>query len=305
MSGQPASSFRLGAAQLLERFQALREATAWREPPVVTEAGLRLIRDLAASPEGPGPVDEHLRPELERLARAGLADASGSLHASGQVFADTMRWSNVQVEIEVAAGQSVRAWKSWLGYERAIVLGQPSPAITAHDTPRGVAGRQPLTLSEYSLQVVTPGWVPVDALHWLGFWPRTSPGRGPCQLPLPALLRRVTDPATPPPRDDPDVTRLWAQPLQMCAVTAEPAGDRVLLLDSASTGVWMLATGGEDAGGTAPADETGPVTLTPLPPRAIWRLLLTLTVHAVTSLSARPPGPSSATSLAPGGSRSS
>jgi hypothetical protein len=119
------------------------------------------------------------------------------------------------------------------------------------------------------------------------------------------LLRRVADPATPPPRDDPDITRLWDQPLQMWAVTAEPAGDHILLLDSARTGVWILATGGEGTRGAGPADGTGTVTLTPVPPRALWRLFLALTIRAVTPSSAGPADPPSDTSLSPGGPRSS
>lgn len=303
MNSQPGRSFQLSDTERLERFQSLREATARREPAVITEAGLRLIREQALSPGCPEWVDEGVRPELERLARAGIADADGSLRAAGKLFLDMMRWSNVQVQIEVGAGQSVRAWKSWLADERAIVLAQSSPAITAEDTAHGIAGRQPLTLSEYTLQVVTPGWVPVDALHWLGFGPQTH-SRSPCQLPLSALLRRVTDPRTPPPRDDPDIARLWDQPMQMCAVTAEPAGGRVLLLDSARTGVWMLATEGEDAGGASSAQDAGTVTLTPLSPRSIWQLLLTRTVNAAGSHSACAPGTSSATSSVTGGSRS-
>ncbi|MDR0345117.1 MAG: hypothetical protein LBI49_18795 [Nocardiopsaceae bacterium] len=303
MNAQPGDPSRLSGTQRRDRFQALREATAQREPPVITEAGLRLIRDLAATPQPAEPADGQLHPELEQLAQAGLADASGNMHAGGKAFLDTVRWSNAHLEIEVAAGQSVRAWKSWLGQEHAVVLAQSSPAIAPGNTPHDVAGRQPLTLSHYTLQLVTPGWVPVDALHWLGSRPQTPPGH-PCQLPLSPLLRRVTDPAVPPPRDDPDITRLWDQPLQMWAVTAEPAGDHLLLLDSAATGVWMLATGSEGTRGARPTDGTGTVTLTPLPARALWRLLLVLTVRAVSPPGARPADASSDTSPSPGGSRS-
>lgn len=259
----------------------LRHATARHEPPVVTEAGLRLLRDLAVSPEPLGP-------ELERLVQAGMADDDGSVRIDVGECLDTMRLSNVQVQIEVGAGRSVRVWKAWLGYERAMVLAQSSPAITRDDTPDGVAGRQPLTLSEYTLQVVTPGWVPVDALHWLGYGPRAHPG-GSCHLPLSVLLRRLTGPRTPPPHDDPEIGRIWGQPMQMCVVTTEPTKGCVRLLDTGGAGVWMLNTEGEGAGGTASAEEVA--TLTPLTPRAVWQLFLTLTV----SFGARRPD-------APGGS---
>ena len=233
----------------------------------MTEAGLRLLRDLALSPEPLGP-------EPERLVRAGMVGDDGSVRIDVGECLDTMRLSNVQVQIEVGAGRSVRVWKAWLGYERAMVLAQSSPAITGDDTPDSIAGRQPLTLSEYTLQVVTPGWVPVDALHWLGYGPRAHPG-GSCRLPLPVLLRRLTDPRTPPPHDDPEIGRIWGQPMQMCAVTAEPAKDCVRLLDT-GTSAWMLNTEGEGAGGTASVEEVA--TLTPLTPRAVWQLFLALTV---------------------------
>jgi hypothetical protein len=277
----------LSDTQRVERYQSLRQATARHEPPVITEAGLRLIRELAVSPQRPEASDEQLRPELERLVQAGVVGDDGSLRIDAEEFLGTMRWSDVQVQIEVGAGRSVRAWKAWIGYYQAIVVAQSSPAIAADDSSHDIAGRRPLTLDEYSLQVVTPGWVSVDAMHWLGFGPRMHPGV-PCHLPLPAPLRRLTDPHTPPPHDDVSINRIWGQPMQMCIVTAEPTRDCVRLLDTGGTGVWVLNTEGGGTGGTASAEEV--VTLTPLTPRALWHLFLTLTV----SFSARQPDPSSA-----------
>jgi hypothetical protein len=237
-----------------ERYQLLRQATMPDEPLVVTEAELRLM--LESSP------------------------------TEADDFLDVIRWSNVHVQIEVGTGRSVRVWKAWLGYDRAVVLAQSSPAITADTTPEDLTGRHPLVSGEYDLQVVAPGWVPVDALHWLGFGSRAQRS-GPCQLPLPALLRRLADPGVPPPRDNPDVSRIWGQPMQMCAVTTEPSRDCVLLVDTGGTGVWMLAT---------EEDETA--TLTPLTSRMIWQLFLTLTVNAT----ARRPDSPTGVDHAPGGS---
>lgn len=259
---------RLSETQRAERYWLLRQVTSRREPPVITEAGLRLMRDLAVSAELPAAVDEHLRPELERLAGAGVFGDDGSMRIDAEEFLGIMRGSNAQVQIEVAVGQSVRVWKSWVGYERAILLGQPSPAITADDTAHDIAGRHPPILDEYVLQVAAPGWVPVDALHWLGFAPRAHPGT-PLRLPSQALLRRLTDPHTPPPHDDPGISRIWDRPMQMCTVTAEPTSYYAHLLDTGETGVWMLNTEGAGDDGTA--------VLTPLTPRAVWRLLIALT----------------------------
>jgi hypothetical protein len=74
------------------------------------------------------------------------------------------------------------------------------------------------------------------------------------------------------PGGDPVLARIWQQPMQLCAITVQPSGERTFLLDAALAGWWRLAT--EDSG----TDVTA--MLTPLPAHAAWRLLLTLIVHA-------------------------
>jgi hypothetical protein len=105
----------LSDTQRVERYQSLRQATARHEPPVITEAGLRLIRELAVSPQRPEASDEQLRPELERLVQAGVVGDDGSLRIDAEEFLGTMRWSDVQVQIEVGAGRSVRTWSEVAG----------------------------------------------------------------------------------------------------------------------------------------------------------------------------------------------
>jgi hypothetical protein len=240
-------AFHLSDAQRVERYELLREATTLREPPVVTEADLRRVPELAATES--------------------VAGAAGA----GE-FLDTTRRSNVQVQVEVAAGDSVRVWEAWLGYASAIVLAQPSPAIRTDDTPDGIiTGRQPPVVTGYSLRKTAPGWVPVDAMRWLGFRSAADPA-GSCRLPLPALLRRLADPRDPPPHGDPGLGRIWSEPMQMCAVTARPADERVLLLDAGGAGVWTLDT-----------EDEGAVALTRISPRAIWRLFLALTISTMTT----------------------
>jgi hypothetical protein len=262
-----ARGFRLSDAERSERYRLLREATAPRESPVITEAGLELLVRSATSAQRPEALNEPLRLELEGLVRAGLVDGDGRLNPGAKDLVEAVRRPNVRMQIEVAAGQSVRTWKAWLGYQRAVILAQSSPAITAADGPRDVAERRPLTLAGYDLQAVLPGWVPVAAARWLGLGPRESLAGLP-RLPLPALLRRLADPATPVPGDDPVLARIWEQPLQMCAITVEPSGERAVLLDGARTGLWLLASEEEVA------------VLTPLPSHEAWRLLLTLITKA-------------------------
>lgn len=252
----------LGYADRKARYLLLREATARPAPPVITEAGLGLLLE----PDAP---DD--RPDREELARAGLLGPDGRLNPAAKDVADAVRRPSVQLAIEVAAGQSVRALKAWLGFRRAVILAQPSPAIMAANSPHDVAERAPLTLAEYALDVVVPGWVPVAAVRWLGFGPRESPV-GNCRLPLPVLLRRVADAGVPVPADDPVLAGLWGEPLQLCAISVQPSGERVLLLDAARTGLWLLSPDEGDPEPTA--------VLTPLPSHAVWRLLLTLITGA-------------------------
>ncbi len=267
----PAPAFGLSDADRLERYRLLQQATTQREAPLVTEAGFRLMVESATSPQRPGAFGEPLRAELEGLVQAGLIGADGRLNPAAKDLVEAVRRPNVQLRIEVAAGQSVRTFRAWLGYQRAVILAQSKPAITAADSPLDVAGREPLTQPDYRLQAVVPGWVPVAAAAWLGLGPRESPAASP-RLPLPALFRRLGDPGTPMPGDDPILARIWDQAMQLCVISAEPSGERIILLDAARAGLWLLAT--EDSGADATA------TLAPWPAHAAWRLLLTLIVNA-------------------------
>lgn len=275
MNFAPARAFRLSGAERSERYRLLQQATAPREAPLITEAGLDLMIKSATSPQHPEAFGEPLRAELEGLVQAGLIGGDGRLNPAAEGLVEALRRPNVHLQIEVAAGQSVRAWRAWLGYRHAVILAQSRPAITAADSPLDVAGRRPSTLPGYRLQAVVPGWVPVAAAQWLGLGPRESPAGHP-RLPLAALFRRLGDPGTPVPGDDAVLARIWDQPMQMCAITAEPSGERTILLDAARAGLWLLAT--EDPGPDASADATA--TLAPLPSHAVWRLLLTVIVNA-------------------------
>jgi hypothetical protein len=285
---EPVDDFRLSEAERSERYRLLQEAGTPREPPVITEAGLRLLLDSATAAQRREALGEQLRPELDRLVQAGLIGADGRLAQGAKDVVEAVRRPTVQMEIEVAAGRSVRAWKAWLGHRRAVILAQPSPAIMAADSPQDVAGRQPAVLTDYSLQAVLPGWVPLAAARWLGLGPREQPG-GHRRLPLAGLLRRLTDPGSPPPGNDPVLASIWDQPVQMCAITVQPGGEQVLLLDAARTGLWLCTPEDAEPGSAArepasvPAQDTehaATAVLTPLPSHVAWRLLLTLITNA-------------------------
>lgn len=270
MSAAPAPAFSLSDAERLERYRLLQQATTQREAPLITEAGLRLMVESATSPQRPETFGEPLRAELQELVQAGLIGTDGRLNPAAKAIVETVRRPDVQLQIEVAAGPSVRTWKAWLGYRRAVILAQSTPAIAAADSPLDVTGRRPLTQPDYRLQAVVPGWVPVAAAQWLGLGPREALAASP-RLPLPALFQRLGDPGLPVPGDDPVLARIWEQPMQLCVISAEPSGERRIMLDAARADLWLLAR--EDSG----ADAT---VLAPLPAHAAWRLLLTLIVNA-------------------------
>jgi hypothetical protein len=262
----PTPGFRLGDEERLERYRLLLEATAPREPPVITEAGLHLLLDSAARAQRAEELHEPLLPELDQLVRVGLIGGDGLLNPEAKHIVETLQRPHIRLTIEVAAGKSMRGFKAWLGYRHAVILAQPSPAIMAANSPHDVADRDLPTLPGYALDAVMPGWVPVAATRWLGFGPRESLA-GHFQLPISLLLQRIADPEVQVPGDDAALARLWDEPMQLCAISVQPGDGRLLLLDTARTGIWLVSvdeTSGADA------------ELRPLPSHTAWRLLLTL-----------------------------
>jgi hypothetical protein len=264
----PAPGFRLGDEERLERYRLLQEATALREPPVITEAGLHLLLESAARAQRTEELDEPLLPELDQLVRVGLIGGDGLLNPDAKHIVETLQRPHIQLTIEVAAGKSMRAFKAWLGYRHAVILAQPSPAIMAANSPQDVADREPPTLPGYGLDAVMPGWVPVAAARWLGFGPRESLA-GHFHLPISLLLQRIADPDVQAPGGDAVLARLWDEPMQLCAISVQPGDERLLLLDAARTGMWLVSVD-ETSGADAEAE------LRPVPSHTVWRLLLTL-----------------------------
>jgi hypothetical protein len=257
------SAFRLSEAERARRYDLLVQATALPEAPLLTEAALRLLLDLAGTPR----VPEESRAELHQLIAAGLADNDGRLVPDAADIVEVMRQPAIWLRIEAIAGQRLGTWKAWLSEQRAVIVIQSG------------------VVDHYVLRTAVPGWVPVAAIRWLGVGPRDTLAGRPV-LPMATLLRWLDDPATSLPGDslpgdsvpgddarfggDPVLAAIWAQPGQLWAVDVEPGAGRVLVLDAAEAGLWRVSA--DDADDTA--------ALTPLPPRTFWRLLLTLIARA-------------------------
>jgi hypothetical protein len=259
------SAFRLTEAERARRYDLLVQATALPEAPLLTEAALRLLLDLAGTPR----VPEESRAELQQLIAAGLAGSDGRLVPDAAGIVEVMRQPAIWLRIEAIAGQRLGPWKAWLSQQRAVIVVQSGAA------------------DHYILQTAVPGWVPVAAIRWLGISPRDTLAGRPV-LPMATLLRWLDEPDTPLPGDDsvlsggplpggdarsggdPVLAAIWAQPGRLWAVDVEPGAGRVLVLDAAEAGLWRVSA--DDADDSA--------ALTPLPPRIFWRLLLTLIARA-------------------------
>jgi hypothetical protein len=265
------SAFRLTETERARRYDLLVQATALPEAPLLTEAALRLLLDLA----GTARVPSESRAALGQLIAAGLAGSDGRLVPDAAGIVEVMRQPAIWLRIEAIAGQRHGTWKAWLSDQRAVMVVQSDGA------------------DQYVLQTAVPGWVPVAAIRWLGFAPR-DPLDGRPVLPMATLLSWLDDPDTPLPGGDAVpggglrrggdaapggdavpgggavLAAIWAQPGRLWAIDVEPGGGRVLVLDAAEAGLWRVSA---DA-----ADDSA--ALTPLPPRTFWRLLLTLIARA-------------------------
>jgi hypothetical protein len=275
------SPFRLTEVERAGRYDLLVRATTLREPPVLSEAGLRLLLDAATAPRPPDELPAHLRPQLQRLITAGLAGGDGRLTPQARDIVKVIEQPAIWLRIEAAGGQPM-TWTAWLSNKLAVIVARDGPA------------------DDYTLRTVIPGWVPVQAVRWLGIGPRDVPAgprdvpAGPRDVPagprdsqasaraLPArrpvlpmttMLSWLDEPGIPPPGDDPVLAQIWAQPGRLWAIEVAPDGGRVLVLDAAEAGLWLVT-------GAGSTDDAGDVVLLPLPPRTFWRMLLTFIASA-------------------------
>ncbi len=262
------SAFRLTEAERARRYDLLVQATALPEAPLLTEAALRLLLDLAGTPR----VPEQSRAELQQLIAAGLADSDGRLVPDAADIVEVMRQPAIWLRIQAVAGQRPGTWKAWLSEQRAVIVVQ---SVQSGQSGQSV---QSGGADAYALQTAVPGWVPVAAIRWLGVGPRDTLAGRPV-LPMTTLLRWLDEPDTPLPGGDAVLAAIWAQPGRLWAVDVEPGAGRVLVLDAAEAGLWRVSA--DDADDVA--------VLTPLSSRTFWRLLLTLIARASEAANAGQP----------------
>jgi hypothetical protein len=268
------SPFRLTEVERAGRYDLLVRATTLREPPVLSEAGLRLLLGAATAPLPSDELPAHLRPQLQRLIAAGLAGGDGRLTPQAGDIVKVIGQPAIWLRIEAAGGQPM-TWTAWLSNKLAVIVARAGPA------------------DDYTLRAVIPGWVPVEAVRWLGIGPRDMPAgprdmpAGPRDmpasararparrpvLPMTTMLSWLDEPDIPPPGDDPVLAQIWAQPGRLWAIEVAPDGGRVLVLDAAEAGLWLVT-------GAGSADDAEDVVLLPLPPRTFWRMLLTFIASA-------------------------
>jgi hypothetical protein len=267
------SAFRLTDAERAKRYDLLVLATTPPEPPVLSADGLRLLLYAATAPLVSDALPEQVRPQVDRLVAAGLVDSGGRLVPRAANVADLIRKPAIWVGIEALTEKpSGAVWNAWLNGERAVIVAHPGGT------------------DEYTLLTAIPGWVPVAAFRWLDIGPRDTL-TGSAELPMTDLLRWIDDPDTPPPGDDPVLARIWAQPGRLWGIDVEPADGRALLLDAGEAGLWLVTA--------VAAEET--VLLTPLSPRALWRLLITFIARASEAASAGLTPPDRAAKADPAG----
>jgi hypothetical protein len=255
------TAFRLTEAERARRYDLLLQTSTPPEPPVLSGDGLRLLFYATTAPLIPEALPAHVRPEVDRLAAAGLVDGRGRLVAQAANIVDLMRKPAIRVGIEALTGKpSGAAWTAWLSEERAVIVAHPGAT------------------DDYTLLTAIPGWVPVAAFRWLDIGPRDTL-TGSTELSMSDLLRWIDDPDTPPPGDNPVLARIWAQPGRLWGIDVEPADGRALLLDADEAGLWLVTAVDAEGG-------TGGALLTPLSPRALWRLLITFIARASEAASA-------------------
>lgn len=238
------------------------------DPLLLTHDGLQMLLESESDPFRRRDLSPDLAEQFDRLQGAGLLDELGRVPAAAAPALQALRKPVVRLEIEVAAGQTGRKWYAAMGETRSVVLAPPSLALGPGVSAAQVASFAEPPPAEFQVRIVERAWAPVAACDWLGIGPREQRA-GVHEFPAGALQRRLVDAAEPvPPGVDPE---LWAQPLLMWGLTADPGGHSMLVLDAGATGLWAFA-------------ETGPqVRLVPLPSYEAWRLILQAITEAFTA----------------------
>ena len=238
--------------------EAMRVALAPEPALRLSTAGLALLAAAAHGPLRPDDLTEQGRGQLAVLRERGIIGAMGTPTEAALPAIRAMAPSSVRLTAEIAVNTGCATWSAWLGPERAVVAIRTDPADT-----------------DLAVFIVQPGWAPAMAVRWLGVGPRPHPpATDPVTLPRGLLLRRLADRTVPVPGGATARLRaLWAGPLKLWGVRAQPGDFGFLVLDAGQHGYWLA--------GQASGD--GDVTLRPRSAREVWRRV----VHAAVSADVR------------------
>lgn len=151
------------------RFAELRSwANRLGEELRLTPLGLGLLAAAGRVPQRWEEQPEPARPQLERLARAGLIAADGMVVPSAQTAAEALATPGALLSIEASRGSASASWTAWFGTACAVIAAtRPVDLPSLGDGPASLEGDDELTV-----QIGVPGWAPLAAAIWLELTPR-------------------------------------------------------------------------------------------------------------------------------------
>ncbi|MEU6717345.1 hypothetical protein ABZ897_38270 [Nonomuraea sp. NPDC046802] len=225
----------------------------------LTDTGLRLLMGADQDPCQRQELDPEAAEQFDRLVEAGLLSERGRVLPKARPALEAIREPVSRLVIEAAVGRTGRRWSAAIGAARAVVLAPPAIALGPGVSAAEAAAFDEPPTEEFELRIMEPGWAVVDACAWAGIGPRLQRA-DPFTLPSDVLQRRLIDPDEAAPSGvDPE---LWAEPMLMWGLRADPGEHGLLVLDAGATGLWAF---------TATQPEAS---LVPLPAYEAWRFIL-------------------------------
>lgn len=234
----------------------------------LSTTGLALLAAAAHGPLRPDDLTQEGRDQLAVLRERGIIGPAGMPTEAARPAVRAMASSSVRLTAEIAVHTGRATWSGWLGLERAVVAVRNDPAGT-----------------DLAVFIVQPGWAPAMAVRWLGVGPRPNPPpTDPITLPRDLLLGRLADRTVPVPEGaTADLRALWAGPLKLWGVRAEPGNFGFLVLDAGQAGYWLADDPSEGVTAAPRAEDADSVvTLRPRSAREVWRRVVHATVSADT-----------------------
>lgn len=248
--------------------EAMQAALAPQPALRLSTAGLALLAAAAHGPLRPDDLTEEGRGQLAVLCERGIVGAAGTPTEAALPAIRAMAPSSVRLTAEIAVNTGCATWSAWLGLERAVVAVRTNPAD-----------------NDLAVFIVRPGWAPAMAVRWLGVSPRPHPpATDPITLPRDLLLRRLADRTVPVPEGaTAELRALWAGPLMMWGVRAQPGDFGFLVLDAGQAGYWLVdEPSGDRIADLRAGGADGGVALRPRSAREMWRRVVHATVSADT-----------------------